>query len=654
MLHLRRMPGFAPALALITALIIASMAATATAASLREGMDAVTSKDTQRALAIRAAMRPGSVDRKTLAWAIALSSSLRVPPNELAKIAGDLPDWPGQITMRSNYERAVIRLGLGDSEIIRVLGGTMPASDEGKRALAQAYMRTGQTSRASAIIKPFYYTEKMSTQEQSALIKQFAPLLTKADHKRRMDAMLYDERVKAALALAPLANAESLAAGRGAVVRREGAAAALGRVHPSWNGDAGLLFSRIQYLRRADRPREAAQLLLSAPRDPNVLVDPDEWWVERRLISRDLLDLGDPATAYNLVAGHSATGRRAKVDAEFHAGWYALRFLGDRGRAQQHFANILQTSSQPLSVSRANYWLGRTAEAGGNRNRASQFYRAAAAHPGTFYGQLASAKIGVRKLGLRRQRASGADRAKFARRPMVQAIKALEDAGYGWRASLLYRHLGRTLNSAGEVALLALNAERRGDYNLSLQVGKLAYTRGLPADTLAFPLGVIPKSANISAVGKALAYSIARQESAFHPDAKSPAGALGLLQLLPGTAEGVAKRHGLRYSKSALTRDPALNATLGAKYFGEQRARFNGSYVLTLVAYNAGPRRASEWVARFGNPAGRSVEEVVDWIERIPFTETRNYVMRILENYQVYKTRIAGSGLEIEADLRKG
>ncbi|MEN0088503.1 MAG: lytic transglycosylase domain-containing protein [Pseudomonadota bacterium] len=643
-------------LALLPAISVLSMlfAPATNAASLREGMDAVTSKNTERAMAIRASLRPGSVDRKALAWAMALSSSLRLPPNDLAKIASDLADWPGQVTMRANYERAVLRLGLGDADIIRTLGGTMPASDEGKRALAQAYMRTGETSRASAIIKPFYYTEKMSTEEQSALARQFAPLLTKADHKRRMDAMLYDERVKAALALAPLANAESLAAGRGAVVRRKGAAAALQRVHPSWNNDPGLLFSRIQYLRRADRPREAAQLLLSAPRDPNVLVDPDEWWVERRLISRDLIDLGDATTAYNLVAGHSAQGRRAKVDAEFHAGWYALRFLGDRRRAEAHFGNILRASSQPLSVSRANYWLGRTAEAGGNRNRANQFYRAAAAYPGTFYGQLASAEIGVRKLSLRRKRASAGDRANFARRPMVQAIKALESAGYGWRAGLLYRHLGRTLTSPGEIALLALNAEKRGDFNMALQVGKLAYTRGLPADTLAFPLGVIPSNANISSVGKALAYSIARQESAFRPDAKSPAGALGLLQLLPSTAADVAKRNGLRYSKAALTRDPALNATLGAKYLAEQRAKFGGSYVLTFVAYNAGPGRASEWVQRFGNPAGRSVEEVVDWIERIPFTETRNYVMRIMENYQVYKTRIAGDRLTIEEDLRKG
>ena len=239
-------------------------------------------------------------------------------------------------------------------------------------------------------------------------------------------------------------------------------------------------------------------------------------------------------------------------------------------------------------------------------------------------------------------------------REHYRAIQKLEAANYGWRAHIIYRHLARNLKSPGELALLALRAEKQGNHNLSLQVGKLAYTRGLTADTLAFPLGAIPKSAKISSVGKALAYAIARQESAFNPRAVSGAGARGLLQLLPGTAKGVARRSGLPYSKAGLTKNPGLNASLGAAYLAEQRAKFNGSYVLTFIAYNAGPRRATDWVAKYGNPRGRSVEEIVDWIERIPFTETRNYVMRIMENYQVYKTRIAGGKLTIERDLRAG
>lgn len=635
--------------------LVAQSNVTPISGTFRQGMDALTSKDTRRALGIRAGMRPGSIERMTLAWAIALSPSARPGAAAIADIQRDLPDWPGQTAMTSNFERAIARANYPANEVIRILGGRMPESDEGKEALAKAYMQAGQTERAARIIRPHYHTETMSSADQSSFIKSFAPLLRRADHKRRMDYMLYRDRAKAATAIAPLANAESLAAGRAAVIRRQdNAATKLGQVHSSWHNDPIYLFSRIQYHRRAGNYAKAGQLMQQATRDPNLLVNPDEWWVERRLVSRGLLDQGDARSAYAIVAGHSATGPRARVEAEFHAGWYALRFLNSADRARQHFSNILQISSQPLSVSRAHYWLGRAYEQAGNRSAASNSYRQAAAYPATFYGQLASAKIGVGKLSLRRQRASAADRANFANRQLVRAIKLLEDNGYGWRANIIYRHLARNLSSAGEIALLALRAEQKGDHNLSLQIGKLAYTRGLAADTLAFPLGVIPKSARISSVGKAMAYSIARQESAFRVDAISPADARGLLQLLPGTAAGVAKRTGLPYSKAGLTRDPAMNASLGAAYLAEQRARFNGSYVLTFVAYNAGPRRAEEWVTRFGDPRNMSVEEVVDWIERIPFTETRNYVMRIMENYQVYKTRIAGDGLTIEQDLRKG
>ena len=191
------------------------------------------------------------------------------------------------------------------------------------------------------------------------------------------------------------------------------------------------------------------------------------------------------------------------------------------------------------------------------------------------------------------------------------------------------------------------------NHQLSLQIGKIAFNRGIDVAALAFPVGVIPGDANIAGSGKALAYAIARQESAFNPAAVSPANARGLLQLLPGTAQGVAKRYGLAYSRDRLTSDAAYNATLGAHYLGEQIAEFGGSYILTFIAYNAGPRRVPQWIDRFGDPRGKPIDEVVDWVEMIPFTETRNYVQRVMENYQVYKTRL-GQKADIVEDLRLG
>src|SRR5690606_12090058 len=182
---------------------------------------------------------------------------------------------------------------------------------------------------------------------------------------------------------------------------------------------------------------------------------------------------------------------------------------------------------------------------------------------------------------------------------------------------------------------------------------KWAASRGLPVGALAHPVGAIPSNANISGAGKALAYAIARQESEFNVSAKSGAGALGLLQLMPGTAKAMAKKAGMSFAPEKLTRDPAYNATLGSHYLNDQLERFNGSYVLTFAGYNAGPRRAQEWIQRYGDPRGKSVEEVVDWIERIPFSETRSYVQRVMENYQVYKMRLTGQ-MDIARDLVHG
>jgi soluble lytic murein transglycosylase len=195
-------------------------------------------------------------------------------------------------------------------------------------------------------------------------------------------------------------------------------------------------------------------------------------------------------------------------------------------------------------------------------------------------------------------------------------------------------------------------AEERSHF-LSLRVGKWAAARGLEVGALAHPVGAIPSSANISMAGKALAYAIARQESEFNVSARSGAGALGILQLLPGTARDMARKVGVSFNQGRLTTDAGYNAQLGAAYLGEQLERFGGSYVLTFAAYNAGPTRARQWSERFGDPRGQSIEEVVDWIERIPFTETRGYVQRVMENYQVYRMRLSGS-MNILDDLTRG
>lgn len=621
--------------------------------ALKTGLEALGDKDINRARSIRDAMRRGTLDHHILTWAIAVSGLEGVPSGEIAAAAAELKGWPGLTSLRALSERALYFENPPASQVLAAFGNTRPETVKGAIVLIRALLTAGERDRARSLATSFWRTASMENKDAKVFMAEFDTLLAQADHKRRMEMLLYRDRVSEAQSLVDKAKAQSLFRAWAAVIRNpDNAARAISQVHKSWHDDPAYLYLRIRHLRELERDSEAASLLAKMPRDRAALVDPDEWWIEARVVSRDLFENGNAKAAYNLAAQHLAQSPAEIAEAEFHAGWYALRGLGDGKTAARHFANILKVAEGQISKARAHYWLGRAAEAGGPGNRADHYARAAR-YPTTFYGQLASAKLGRKTLNIAYPSPTGADRARFAGREAVQAIRKLEGAGFEWRADSLYRALARELDSPGELAILAAMAEKRGNHQLSLQVGKIAWNRGLDVAALAYPLGAVPGSANIDGSGKALAYSIARQESAFNKAAVSPANARGLLQLLPGTAKGVAARHGLPYSKQRLTTDAGYNATLGAHFLGEQIRDFGGSYVLTFVAYNAGPRRVPQWIARFGDPRGRPLDEVVDWIEKIPFTETRHYVQRVLENYQIYKARL-GQSARIESDLRFG
>ncbi|MDQ0454210.1 soluble lytic murein transglycosylase [Rhizobium paknamense] len=623
------------------------------ASALKAGLDALSDRDGLKALAIRDSM-PNGLDRHMLTWSIAMSGLPGIPSAEIARAQRELAGWPGLSAFRSNSEKALYRENPEPGAVIAAFGGTRPETTEGTIILARAHMTQGDQGKAAQLIKPLWRKETLDTATEDRILKEFGPLLSAADHKARMDLLMYRGRTSQAKRFAGLGQAQSLYAAWDAVLSKSSRAVALIKaVDARWASDPALLFARIEYQRRQENYEEAAKLLMQAPRDPAQLVNPGEWWNERRIVARGLADDGKFRAAYQVAARHSATDPVDIVDAEFHAGWYALRGLNDPRTASQHFRRILSASNRPLSASRAYYWLGRADEAQGNSAAAREDFAKAADYPGTFYGQLAGARLKRTRLDIRYPSPTQEERSHFANREAVEAIDRYEAAGHGWRAASLYRALAEQLDSPGELALLAAKAERAGNHQLSLQIGKTAYGRGINVPALAFPVGVIPASANISGSGKALAYAIARQESAFNPAAVSAANAKGLLQLMPATAKAVAQRHGLAFAPDKLTQDAAYNATLGAHYLGEQIDAFGGSYILTFVAYNAGPKRVPEWMGRYGDPRGMPIDDVVDWIERIPFPETRSYVQRVMENYQIYKTRL-GQQPDIEHDLRFG
>ena len=621
--------------------------------TLKRGLDALHKGRVSEALKAREKLRPGTLERKLMAWAIAVHGQ-GVDVRTLTAIANDLPDWPNTKTIRINIERALVKTMSGP-EIRAAFSQSQPESIDAATALAHAHLVAGDGPAARKAIAPVWSENVLSTAQERRILASFGSVLTRADHRSRVESLLSKKRLRGASRIAGRAGMKRLIAARAAVERKQRSAkSALAAVPASQKKSANYLFSKARYLRRKNQFTAAAKALRSIELNS---IDPaagDAIWVEQRILASDLIEAGSPKTAYSVASRNTAQSPVKRMDAEFYAGWIALRKLKAPGSAARHFQRLLTIAEAPLSRSRGHYWLGRALSANGQKGDAKQQFTKAAKFDTTFYGQLSAARIGLSAIRVSKATPTGSDRARFPKYELVQAIYKLESAEHESRAKPFYSFLAHHLDRPGELALLAARAERQGDYRTSLQVGKRAHYRGFSADTLAWPLGAIPRNTKTSGAGLPLAYAIARQESAFQIDARSSANALGLLQLLPGTAKSTARSIGIGYSRSRLVKDASYNARLGTAFLKQQMGSFGGSFVLTFAAYNAGPRRASEWINRLGDPRGRSVETVVDWIEQIPFGETRNYVMRVMENYQVYKTRLNGGKLTIERDLRVG
>ena len=400
--------------------------------------------------------------------------------------------------------------------------------------------------------------------------------------------------------------------------------------------DPGLLYLRVQALRRADRVLEAALLLRRAPRDAAALIDGDRWWDERRMVARRLLDAGMARDAYVLCAEHSAVSIPSRVDAEFHAGWIALRFLGEAQTAAGHFGAAAAIAQTPLSIARAAYWQGRAAEQARRGDEAQRFYERAAAYPIAYYGQLAAQKLHTPALALRKPSGVATGEAREEATRVVALLYAAKLDGF---ARPLAIAAAQTYRDERQLAALAQIVMSQRDGLASVAIGKLATERGFALDESAFPTFGVPSFAPLNnSADLAMVYSVARQESEFADRAASGAGAKGLMQILPSTARETASRAGIAFDPTRLVADPAYNTQLGAAYLGRLLDDEGGSTLLALAAYNAGGGRVQQWIDAYGDPRGPGVD-AVDWIERIPFDETRDYVQRVSENLQVYGAR---------------
>lgn len=613
-----------------------------------------------------AQLRDGASDplvRHMLQWRWAASTAAPLYFDDLSRALTDLQGWPGRTIMRTRAEQAILNSSVSASDRVTFLrqeGG--PISGDGRIALALALRETGQRQEANEIARAAWREDTLSDAASARARAVFD--FSAEDYAARVDVLLWRGQRTDARALLPnVSSADRLLANARIALQsrqRRGLQAAVDAVPASRRDHPGLLYDRTQYIRRSGRPEDAMPVAARIDAREAPLVARDDIFREKRLYVPRALRAGNQRLAYNLVSNHGMTSGEEFADAEWLSGWLQLRFLDNAAAAEEHFRHLSDNVSAPVSSSRAFYWRAEATRALGRTSEANDLLANAARYPFTYYGQLAAqrrAGNGQAMLDLPdTARIDDATRARFESRELVRALRLMAEVGDRSDFESIAFYLDDTLEDPREVELLAQLASEQSYTRTALRNAKAGLFRNVVAVNAAYPMLPLPSRVETSGRPEpALVYAIIRQESEFEVSAISSANARGLMQLIPSTAQAQARREGMSYDRAALTTDGSYNMTLGAAHLGDLVDNFGGSYVLAIASYNAGSHRAREWIADWGDPRSSSVD-VVDWVELIPFAETRNYVQRVTENLQVYRHRIEGHPVPIRLrqDLERG
>ncbi|HKG00609.1 MAG TPA: lytic transglycosylase domain-containing protein [Xanthobacteraceae bacterium] len=570
------------------------------------------------------------------------------------------PSWPSVGMLQRRAEGALWEDKRDAATVRAYFASTEPKSGKGRLALARAFLAQGDQGNAQRYLREAWRRDAFTPDIEQQALDTFSGLLTTADHRARMHRMLFANDEGAAMRAARRLGPADIAVAKARLAltaKAENAGALLEAVPAEARNDPNYVFGRIQWLRRTDKIAEAGQLMLSMPNNPDALHDVDEWWVERRLLARKLLDIGDAQTAYRVARDAAPPEKEnSRVEHEFTAGWIALRFLQQPKTALNHFARIPESTVHPTSLARAYYWQGRALEAMGRQNEARGLYQTAAQFSAAYYGQIARGRLGISEMTVRQPpQLSQTERAALRNVDIVRAVEILYAINERDLVTTMAADLGDRPIEVGVLTMIGEFAARNHDARSMLYLGRTALARGFPLEHFAFPDVGIP---NVTPIGpdldRAIVYAITRQESAFNQKTVSSANALGLMQVTPAAGRDTAKRFGAKFDQKRLLSDAVYNVQMGSAELAALLQDYRGSYILTFAGYNAGRGRIQEWVKRYGDPRNPQIDPI-DWVELIPFSETRHYVQRVMENMAVYRVRLGGSNrLMIEADLRRG
>jgi soluble lytic murein transglycosylase len=573
------------------------------------------------------------------------------------------PNWPLTDTLLKRAEQALYENTQDTNTALVHFSSKKPLTPYGMLALARARYVAGKTEQAKSALREAWNSPNLTSDLEKLALAEFGNQLTIADHKSRLWRLIYAQEGNAAVRHAKrLGGDYQKAAAVGQMLLRgdSGADRRYAALPAGMKNELALRLVLARYYRRQGKFDQARSILMSANDHPNIALDPQAWWEERRIVARRSVGPNHGAhwnAAYQMSRDHGLPAGESAIEAEFIAGWVALRYLKKPDTAMVHFAKLDDFAVSRTDKARAAYWIGRTHTSLGDKASARAAYQAAAKHSTVYYGQLAREQLGLGNTpeSINGGQASAAAQAKVERDEVVRAMRLMSQAGTKDQLNMFLWSLASRFKSTDEMNAAAAIVQNIAGTSWSLRLAKAASQRHIDIDAWSYPITGLPRWAQIGKpIERSLVFALSRQESEFDPNAGSSVGAQGLMQLMPGTARLVANQYRVPYTQSKLRSDPAYNVKLGAAHLADLVDNFNGSYVLTLVAYNAGPRRSREWVEEYGDPRAGQVD-AVDWIECIPFEETRGYVQKVMQNVHVYRSRLAPDSVRpMTADLKRG
>jgi soluble lytic murein transglycosylase len=563
--------------------------------------------------------------------------------DELSRFISRNPGWPDQNLLRQRAEKLLF-VEYRKEDSANWLAKYPPISGYGKLALAR--LKKGDIT---ALVKDGWINGDFDAPDERKILNEFRSYLTTTDHMARIVRLLKDDRASIAdrhLYLVDDAH-QRLFQARIALIRFDsGVEGKINRVPSAMMNDDGLTADRARW--RAKKGLDDGVLELLRKMSPTSHYASKLWQI-RAWHVRDFIESKQYDKALQLLEGAGKLDTAFNADMLWLKGWIYLEYRHAPGKAYAAFTEMYKGVSYPVSKARAAYWAARAAEKLGHPQDVDRWYREGAKYPTVFYGQLAHAQIhkGKPLQFPAPPVVASAVIDRYSSNPVFVAARRLTALGEHHLADELISHLGDTVDTPVEAAALVSACAKAGMPLAQVRAIKAALKQNVMLVKEGWPtiqLGVaIP-------IETPLAFAISRQESEFNPKAVSSADARGLMQILPSTAKIVARQMKMPFDASRLY-EPAYNLKLGGWYLGSLIDKFRGSYILAIAGYNAGPGRSVKWVGRFGRPGGE-LRDTVNWIETIPFAETRNYVQRVLENLQVYRAVMnPQQPLMIEADL---